>query len=155
MSLTLMSRPSAWRVIRSGARFGEALDRLDRAGGGPHEPGQPGDIDLRLEALEALGRNAEAQAVRWDWFGRTLSLEHFRDYVERLPAGERRRWTERAIVIAEEHRHDVGGALRFLTRIDEPGAADRLVLTRAKEIDGHLYFVLRPVAEAPAPVQPL
>jgi hypothetical protein len=45
--------------------------------------------------------------------------------------------------------------LRFLTRIDEPGAAERLVLTRAEEIDGHLYFVLRPVAEALAPAHPL
>src|SRR4051794_1055103 len=95
------------------------------------------------------------QTARWDWFGRTLSLEHFRDYVERIPAEERRRWTDRAIATAEERHQEVGSALRFLTRIDETEAAERLVLARAEEIDGHLYFVLRPVAEALAPAHPL
>ena len=144
----------ARRMLAAG-RPDEALDWLDRAGGGRHGSGQAGDIDLRIEALEALGRDAEAQAARWDWFGRTLSLEHFRDYVERIPAEERRRWTDRAVAAAEERHQDVGSALRFLTRIDETEAAERLVLTRAKEIDGHLYFVLRPVAEALAPAHPL
>jgi hypothetical protein len=144
----------ARRMLAAG-RPSEALDWLDRVRSGLHRPGQPGDIDLRIEALEALGRDAEAQTARWDWFGKTLSLEHFRDYIERIPAEERRRWTDRAVATAEERHQDVGSALRFLTRIDETEAAERLVLTRAKEIDGHLYFVLRPVAEALAPAHPL
>jgi hypothetical protein len=145
----------ARRMLAAG-RPSEALDWLDRAGSGPHgRPGQPGDIDLRIEALEALGRDAEAQTARWDWFGKTLSLDHFRDYIERIPAEARRRWTDRAVATAEERHQDVGSALRFLTRIDETEAAERLVLTRAKEIDGHLYYVLRPVAEALAPAHPL
>jgi Family of unknown function (DUF6880) len=49
----------ARRMLAAG-RPDEALDWLDRAGGGRHGPGQPGDIDLRIEALEALGRDAEA-----------------------------------------------------------------------------------------------
>jgi hypothetical protein len=144
----------ARRMLAAG-RPSEALDWLDRTGSGLHGPGQPGDIDLRIEALEALGRDAEAQTARWDWFGKTLSLDHFRAYIERIPAEERRRWTDRAVATAEERHQDVGNALRFLTRIDETEAAERLVLTRAKEIDGHLYFVLRPVAEALAPAYPL
>jgi hypothetical protein len=144
----------ARRMLAAG-RPSEALDWLDRAGSGLHGPGQSGDIDLQIEALEALGRDAEAQTARWDWFGKTLSLDHFRDYIERIPAEERRRWTDRAVATAEERHQDVGSALRFLTRIDETEAAERLVLTRAKEIDGHLYFVLRPVAEVLAPAHPL
>jgi Family of unknown function (DUF6880) len=144
----------ARRMLAAG-RPSEALDWLDRAGSVLHGPGQPGDIDLRIEALEALGRDAAAQTARWNWFGKTLSLDHFRDYIERIPAEERRCWTDRAVATAEERHQNVGNALRFLTRIDETEAAERLVLTRAKEIDGHLYYVLRPVAEALAPAHPL
>jgi hypothetical protein len=132
----------ARRMLAAG-RPGEALDWLDRAGRGRHEPGHPGDIDLRIEDLEALGRDAEAQTARWDWFKKTLSFEHFRDYLERIPAAERRHWTDRAIATAEERHQDIASALRFLTRIDETEAAERLVLTRAEEIDGHLYFLYR------------
>jgi hypothetical protein len=144
----------ARRMLAAG-RPGEALDWLDRAGSGRHEPGHPGEIDLRIAALEALGRDAEAQTARWDWFKKTLSFDHFRDYLERIPAAERRHWTDRAIATAEERHQDIASALRFLTRIDETEAAERLVLARAEEIDGHLYFVLRPVAEALAPAHPL
>ena len=59
----------ARRMLAAG-RPSEALDWLDWAGSGLDRSGQPGDIDLRIEALEALGRDAEAQIARWDWFGK-------------------------------------------------------------------------------------
>ena len=140
------------RRMLAAKRPGEALDWLDRAGSRRRELG---DIDLRIEALEALGRDAEAQIARWDWFETTLSLDHFRAYIERIPAEERRHWIDRAIATAEHGHQDASSALRFLTQIDETEAAERLVLRRANEINGHLYFVLRPVAEALTPAHPL
>ena len=140
------------RRMLAAQRPSEALDWLDRAGSRRHEPG---DVDLRIAALEALDRGAEAQAARWDWVEKTLSLDHFHAYIERIPAEERRHWTSRAIARAEHGHQDVGSALHFLTRIDETEAAERLVLKRANEINGHVYFVLRPLAEALAPAHPL
>ena len=109
----------ARRMLAAG-RPSEALDWLDRAGGRRHGPGQPGDIDLRIEALEALGRDAEAQAARWDWFGRTLSLDHFRDYIERIPAEERRRWTEPG----DRHRRGTPPGCRQRLAFPDPDRRD-------------------------------
>jgi hypothetical protein len=40
---------------------------------------------VRVEALEALGRNDEAQAFRWACFEKSLNDEHLRAYIRRLP----------------------------------------------------------------------
>src|SRR3954452_6350334 len=167
MTSMAMSRPSAWEVTRSGAR--------SRSPGGCSLPGAPTRPSTGWTGPAAGGTGPGSPGTstcgsrpsrRWAGMrrlrrpggigsGGRSAFDHFRDYVERIPAEERRRWTDRAVATAEERHQDVGSALRFLTRIDETEAAERLVLTRAKEIDGHLYFVLRPVAEALAPAHPL
>jgi hypothetical protein len=42
--------------------------------------------DVRIDVLDALGHNDEAQAARWSCFERSLSARHLRDYLKRLPA---------------------------------------------------------------------
>src|SRR5262245_10183323 len=39
---------------------------------------------VRLDVMEALGRNDEAQAFRWQCFERTLSIAHLRAYLKRF-----------------------------------------------------------------------
>src|SRR5438105_4008263 len=41
--------------------------------------------EVRLEVMEALGQKDEAQAFRWQCFERTLSRQHLRAYLKRLP----------------------------------------------------------------------
>src|SRR4051812_50204631 len=52
---------------------------------------------VRLEVMEALGRNVEAQVFRWQCFERPLSISHLRTYLKRLPEFEDLEAQERAI----------------------------------------------------------
>ena len=52
---------------------------------------------IRVDVMEALGRNVEAQAFRWQCFERTLSISHLRTYLKRLPEFEDLEAEERAI----------------------------------------------------------
>ena len=51
---------------------------------------------VRLEVMEVLGRNVEAQAFRWQCFERTLSIFPLRTYLKRLPEFEDLEAEERA-----------------------------------------------------------
>jgi hypothetical protein len=42
-------------------------------------------IDLQVQALEALGRIDDAQKARWTYFQKTLNIEYLRAYLKRLP----------------------------------------------------------------------
>src|SRR5918994_21352 len=73
----------AMRLIQAG-RPAEALTWLDKAEGS-RVTDQDAAIDLRLAALEALGRKDEAQAERWSSFTRSLRVDLLRDHLKRLP----------------------------------------------------------------------
>ena len=55
---------------------------------------------IRLKVMEALGRNVEAQAFRWQCFERTLSIAHLRTYLKRIPDFDDLEAEERAISYA-------------------------------------------------------
>ena len=67
----------------------------------------------RLNVMEALGRNEEAKAFRWQCFERTLSIAHLRAYLKRLPDFEDMEAEERAISYALQYS-SVHQALVFL-----------------------------------------
>jgi hypothetical protein len=102
--------------------------------------------DARLEALEALGRQDEAQAQRWDFALMELSRRHLRDYLKRLPAFEDAAAEERALDLVAEH-DDLLEALWFLLHWPEPRRAARLVLATPKPLNGDLYALWVPLAE--------
>lgn len=101
----------------------------------------------RIDALEALGRADEAQAFRWQCFTDGLAADHLRAYLRKLPDFEDFEAEQRAIAHAlafgEVHR-----ALDFLIAWPNLEAASRLVLARPDELDGKLYEVLAPAADA-------
>ena len=143
----------AQRLLGAG-RAGEALAALEAAdtGGGAHVPREW--HEARLGALEALGRGEEAQAARWARFEAALSEEDLRAHLRRLPDFEDIEAEERALAHAARHP-DVLAALSFLVRWPAPERAAALVLDRAAELDGDVYFVLGPAAEALAERYPL
>lgn len=57
--------------------------------------------DARIDVLDALDRNDEAQAARWSCFERCLSDRHLRDYLKRLPDFEDFEAEQRALEYAE------------------------------------------------------
>ena len=108
----------------------------------------------RLEALDAVGRGDEAQAVRWARFEAALSEVDLRAYLKRLPDFEDIEAEERALAHAARHP-DLHAALAFLVRWPSHERAAALVLSRPDELDGNAYRVLTPAAEALAEHHPL
>jgi hypothetical protein len=131
----------AWTAIN-------AVDQ-DRSGWIPVEWEQ-----TRIAVLEALGRVDEAQAFRWTCFERSLSPEHLRSYLKRLPDFEDLEAEERAIAHALSHP-SVHHALGFLVTWPALDQAAHLVLARADELNGDFYETLAPAAAALEAKHPL
>ena len=131
----------AWTAIEA------AQDR--RHGYVPHEW-----KEARLKVLEALGRNDDAQAFRYQCFEQSLDAGHLRAYLKRLPDFEDIEVEERALAMvhASESFH---GALAFLVGWPALDLAADLVIGRAAELDGNLYYLLSPAAEALSEKHPL
>ncbi len=101
----------------------------------------------RLAILEAQGRHEEAQAFRWACFERSLSADHLRAYLKRLPDFDDLEAEERALNLVmgiEDHLH----ALQFLTRWPALDKAAKLVEHHAGAWDGNRYEYLTPAADA-------
>ena len=130
-------------------RPAEALDWLDKPRRRIEDDDEYGDdvaaTDLRIAALEALGRKDEAQAVRWRHFERFLSAGHLRDYLKRMPDFEDFEAEQKALDIAAAHKQAARG-LAFFIEWRALDRADRLVRERLAALDGRLYEVLRPAA---------
>ncbi len=101
----------------------------------------------RLDVLEALGRADEAQAFRWACFELTLTAEHLRQHLKRLPDFDDVEAEERALSLAV-HYPEIHQALHFLIGWPAIDHAADLVLGRSQELDGNHYGVLGPAAEA-------
>ncbi len=131
----------AWTAINAAA--------TDRAGHIPFEW-----QETRLAVMEALGMMEEAQAFRWRCFETFLNPTHLREHLRRLPDFEDLEAEERALrfVRASPHFHE---ALWFLVHWPALDRAADLVVTRAEALDGDLYHILVPAAEALEAKHPL
>jgi hypothetical protein len=98
-----------------------------------------------IEALEATEKKDEAQRLRWAAFEQRLSANQLRAYLKRLPDFEDVEAEERAMKHALGFR-SFSAALGFLTEWPDQARAAQLVLARASEIDGNLYYLLDPAA---------
>jgi hypothetical protein len=103
--------------------------------------------ETRLAVMEALGKDKEAQAFRWHCFEKHLNSTHLREHLKRLPDFNDIEAEERALSCAHASPrfHE---ALSFLVHWPALDRAADLVVTRANELDGDLYHLLVPAAEA-------
>lgn len=132
----------------------EALRTIEEAE--PRQSDWP-DFDwenARIDALDALDRSEEAQAVRWSCFERALSAEHLRAYLKRLPDFDDVEAAETALDHAERYEGALQ-ALAFLVSWPALDRAARLVIDRAAKLDGNHYEILAPAADALAAKYPL
>jgi hypothetical protein len=141
----------AERLI-AGGRPAEALAWLDRAPS-RHEGEEVRHTDLRIAALEALGRKDEAQRLRWEAFSRWLSAAHLHPYLRGLPDFDDVEAEDRAMAHALGHP-DRNLALSFLAGWPNLHMANRLVRAHHLELSGRDYGRLRPAAEALAEKYP-
>ena len=94
-------------------RAEEALAILDQAAQAAKSWSSPHWTESRIAALDALRRSDEAQALRWQAFGRTLSIPYLRAYLQGLPAFEDVEAEEKAFALVEHHPNPIE-ALAFL-----------------------------------------
>ena len=109
---------AAGRIEEAGEVLRAAGPKLDDRRGKTSEP----DFDwetLWIDYLEQAGRPAEAQAVRWASFERTLSAERARAFVTRLGDFEDVEAESRAFEIASRNA-DFERGLRFLMEWPAP-----------------------------------
>ncbi len=141
------------RRLLAASRAEEALRTIEAA---EHRRSGWPDFDweeVRIDVLEALGRGDEAQAARWSCFEHTLSAEHLRAYLKRLPDFDDVEAEERALDHAERY-NDLLQALAFLVSWPALDRAARLVTRRAAELDGDRYEMLAPAADVLAAKHP-
>lgn len=143
----------ATRLLAAG-RAGDALGFVDRAALDKNHFVPREWEDARIAVLEALDRQDEAQAFRWECFERGLSSDHLRDYLTRLPDFEDIDAEERAMAHAAAH-YNLLPALGFFIEWPAPDHAARLLIARHKQINGDNYEFLVPAAEAVAERNPL
>ena len=158
------------RRLLAANRTTEALQAIDAA---ERRSGDPDDWlwrdfeweDARIEVLEALGRHADAQQQRWTLFERSLSAEHLRAYLKRLPDFDDLEAEERALDHAQNFKNPLM-ALSFLvswTALDRTSVASQPALDRAADLvvhqgtnlDGNAYEILTAVADALSAKHPL
>ena len=94
--------------------------------------------DARINVLDALGRPDEAQQARWRCFEKSLSDDHLRSYLQRLPDFDDEEAKLKAFDYVQGSKY-FHSALEFF--IDWPALdrASKLVLDRSKEVDGNIY----------------
>jgi hypothetical protein len=108
--------------------------------------GNDGGEEVYIEALDATGQAEQAQRFRWAAFEDHLSSAQLRAYLKKLPDFEDVEAEERAMKYALGFE-SFPVALDFLRGWPDQARTAQLVLTRAPEIDGNLYYLLEPTAK--------
>jgi hypothetical protein len=149
----MISAKIAARLLAAG-RAGDALGFIERAEVDKSRWVPREWQDARIEVLEALDRNEEAQAFRWACFERDLSPDYLRTFLKRLPDFEDIDAEERAMAYAMAYPAALS-ALQFLIHWPALDRAAQLVQQRFTELDGNHYEILTPAAETLSARRPL
>jgi len=100
-----------------------------------------------IASLIATERLGDAQEHRWACFTTTLNAQHLRDYLKLLPDFEDVECEEQAKKYVLKF-HSFSNALHFCLKWPDLLTAAQLIEARADEINGDLYHLLTPAAEA-------
>ena len=142
-----MVAASIGRRLLDAGRPTEAWAALERVEAGQRNRAPAEWEEARVAVLEALGRGDEAQAFRWARFGATLNAAHLRAYLKKLPGFDDVDAEQQAIAHALAFP-DVHRALAFLVAWPDLRTASELVLGRAQVLNGDLFELLSPAADA-------
>lgn len=134
-------------LLLAGGRADDALHILTCADQSGRAVGQAQWDASYIACLIALGRLDDAQTHRWACFTRTLSRQHLCDYLKVLPDFDDIDAEDRAKAHALTAPNLTAALSFFLDGSDLINAA-RLIETRAEELNGDLYHILTPAAEA-------
>lgn len=136
--------------LNSHKRGEEALQWLRHMS--PSHSWQNDQRELKIQALELMGKNEEAQEERIHWFKKTLRLDIYEKVLSHMKSEEsfRERAIKHALEFKEPHQ-----VLSFLIGIKAFEVAAQFVRTRYEELSQNDYYVLRPAAKALTSVDPI
>lgn len=107
-----------------------------------------------LTCLEATGAKDLARAFLWHKFESELCADSLRRHLRMLPDFEDIEAEDHAKTLVLDHPV-LGAALTFAVDWNDLALADRLVLSRHTELNGHDFDVLTPLAETLSPSYPM
>ena len=125
----------------------DALRLLSAADQDGRSLGQEAWDAAYIASLIAVGRSDDAQAHRWACFSANLNPQHLRDYLKMLPDFDDLEFEEQAKEYVLQFP-SFSTALHFCLNWPDVLTAANLVEARADEINGDLYSLLTPAAEA-------
>ncbi|MBE7211682.1 MAG: hypothetical protein INR65_11750 [Gluconacetobacter diazotrophicus] len=135
------------RRLLAAKRPAEAWTAVERVEPERREQAPPEWDRARIDVLEALGRSGEAQDFRWARFLATLDAALLRAHLATLPDFDDLEVEQHAMAHASAFA-DVHRALAFLLAWPDLHRASELVLGRTRALNGDLYEVLSPAADA-------
>jgi hypothetical protein len=135
------------QLLLSQGQADDALAMLTGADQGEGGFGQQEWDTAYIACLIALDRIDEAQAHRWARFSETLNPNLLRDYLKVLPDFDDIEAEDRAKALGLTFK-TLHKALIFFVDWPDLCCAARLIGDRAEELDGNLYQILSPAAEA-------
>jgi len=100
----------------------------------------------RIAALDAVERRDEAQRLRYAEFEKSLDAHHLKTYLKNLPEFDDVEAEQAALDYALGYSK-INSALHFLINWPAHEHASKIVLSRAKELDGDLYELMTPAAD--------
>ncbi|MDQ0318162.1 hypothetical protein QO002_000300 [Pararhizobium capsulatum DSM 1112] len=153
LRVPLVAADIAGRLLSAGRATAalQALDEIETKG----RADVPMEWQLaRLATLEALGRADEAQADRWRWFEQSLNDVHLRAFLKKLADFDDLEAEDKAFAYVQAFPN-VHQAMEFFLRWPMLDEAGKLIVTRRAELDGDLYELMTPAAEALAEKHPL
>ncbi len=102
--------------------------------------------DVFEECLERLGQTEPLKTHLWQSFEQGLNAARLRKYLKLLPDFDDIDAEEAALAYAESYPHP-GVAIRFLVGWPALDRAARVVLARARALDGNAFDILTPAAD--------
>ncbi|MGA9432955.1 MAG: DUF6880 family protein, partial [Roseobacter sp.] len=135
------------QLLLSQGQAGDALKTLTGADLSGRAIGQREWDAAYIACLIALDRVDDAQSHRWERFSETLNPDLLRDYLKVLPDFDDIEAEDRAKAKALDFE-DLHLALIFFLDWPDLSCAARLIENRSEELDGDLYHILTPAAEA-------
>lgn len=124
-----------------------ALDLLEAVEHDNRDFGRAAWDQAYIASLLALGRVDDAQTHRWARFCETLNVDHLRAFLKLLPDFEDIEAEDRARQIALDFPH-MPTALGFFLDWPDLASAAKLIEARQSTLDGDLYHIFTPAAEA-------
>ena len=155
---SFMQTPSSYDFLEIAKRLiqhkrpKKALEYLEKIEDSGHFEKEISEI--KIKSLEMLGDKKKANNIKFQEFKRLLTHDLYQDVLSSLTKESQQEFSKEAIKFAFNF-HNPHSAIEFLIDIEEMKEAARYVRQNIHQINGSLYFILRPIAKTLSSLDPI